>query len=196
MMVAQDLIFTYLHTYLDLSLTVSFVGIQISLGTSYFFDRFLSFRRSSWLSCSSQAFWFWFSFFRQSHSWHSMQMPCNVSFMYDHAWMKCLCIKSIFSFFLLSDLPHFLSACTSQVDFSDLLYFFHLLSQVNISTLMLSRHVIFLSSKTNIIWFSHCRKYRIPFLLFHHFSMLDFSLNFRVVNKFRIHNEQSLMECN
>ena len=96
MLVAYGLIFTYLHTYLDLPLITSFVGIRISLGISYFFYHFLPSERSSWRSCSSQAFWLWFSCFRQSHIWHSMQMLCNVSFMYDHAWMKCPCIKFIF----------------------------------------------------------------------------------------------------
>ena len=89
------------------------------------FGHFLPSQKAFWCSCSSQAFCLWFSYFRQSHIWHSMQLLCNVSFMYDHAWMKCPCIKSIFH---LLDLPHFLFTCTSPVNFSDLLCFFHILS--------------------------------------------------------------------
>ena len=181
MLITQDLIWfasDASYTRLDLyssgylpRLTLDCQCLLILIWTLDFFDRFLLSWSFFWRFCSSQTFWFWFSCFRQSHIWNNMQMPCNVSFMYDHAWMKCLCIKSIFSFFLLSDLPHFLSACTSQVDFSDLLYFFHLLSQVNISTLMLSRHVIFLSLEVNIIDSLIIGNTRSPFLLFHHFCV-------------------------
>ena len=98
--------------------------------------------------------------------------------------------------FLLSSLPHFLFACTSRVNFSNLLCFFYLLSRKNISAPMLSRHIIFLSLETNIIWFFHCRKYGIPpFYYFIIFLRWTFNLDFRVVNKFRIHNDQSLMQC-
>ena len=40
MLLAQDLIFTYLHAYLDLTLTASLVEIQISLETLDFFGHF------------------------------------------------------------------------------------------------------------------------------------------------------------
>ena len=149
---------------------VNFVEDQISLGISDFFGCFLPSWRSYWRSCSSWPFGFGFPV-SDNHIFDTV-CKCYAMFpscMIMREWNVQVLNPFLLFSFLLSDLPYFSSACTSRVNFSDLLCFFYLLSRENIFVPMHSRHVIFLSSEINIIWFSHYKKYRIPLLLFHHF---------------------------
>ena len=90
---------------------------------------------------------------------HAMSLSCMIL----HGW-NVRVLNPFFIFFLLfyPIFPLSSSAFTSWVNFFDLLCFFRLLFLKNILAPMLSCEVIFLSLETNIIWFSHCRKYRIP----------------------------------
>ena len=197
MLIAQGLIFTHLHTCLDLPLTASPIGIQRFLRTldpSFFSfpPPWRSFRRS----CLSQTFWFWFSCFRQSLIWNNMQMPCNVSFMYDHAWMKCPCIKFIFHlFFSFIKFATFLVWVQFTAQLALFLSFFILEKHFCLNSFSSCHIPTFLSSKTNIItiWFSYYRKHRSFIISFFLRWILISTFEF---NKFCIHSEQSLMQCN
>ena len=196
MLVAQDLIFTY--TYLDLPLTASFVENRISLGLQIFSIVFFCLEDLFDVLAHLKPFGFGFPVLDN----HIFDTVCKCYAMFPscmimHEWNVHVLNPFFIYSFLLSNFATFLIRLyfTSQL-FRLALFLPHVVLGKHLDpNAFLSRHIPI--SENNVIWFSHCRNYKVPFFYyFIIFSALDFSLDFRVVNKFCIHNEQSLMQYN